>query len=167
MKELRVGLIGCGFMGRTHSNAHRRVNNFFQLGRKSVLKAICDTNAEKAQAFADTWGYERVETDWRKLMEADDIDAVDICTPNFAHAEIAIAAAKAGKIVICEKPLARTVAEAEPMVAAVEAAGVPNLVSFNYRRVPAITLAKQLIDEGRLGKIYHFRANFLQDWTIS
>lgn len=167
MKDLNVGLIGCGFMGRTHSNAHRRLNNFFQLGRRSVLKAICDTNAEKAQAFAETWGYERIETDWRKLLEASDIDLIDICVPNFAHAEIAIAAAQAGKIVICEKPLALNVAQAEEMVKAVEAAGVPNLVMFNYRRVPAITLAKQLIDEGRIGRPYHFRANFLQDWTIS
>jgi predicted dehydrogenase len=167
MKDLRVGLIGCGFMGRTHSNAHRRLNNFFPLERRSVLKAICDTNGEKAQAFAETWGYERVETDWRRLMEAGDIDLVDICVPNFAHKEIAMAAAKAGKIVICEKPLALNVAEAQEMVDAVERAGVPNLVMFNYRRVPAITLARQLIDEGRIGRPYHFRANFLQDWTIS
>jgi predicted dehydrogenase len=167
MKDLRVGLIGCGFMGRTHSNAHRRLNNFFELGRRSVLAAICDTNAEKAQAFATTWGYERVETDWRKLIASPDIDLIDICTPNFSHAEIAIAAAQAGKIIICEKPLARSVAEAAPMVEAVEKAGVPNLVSFNYRRVPAITLAKQLIDEGRIGRPYHYRTNFLQDWTIS
>ena len=167
MKDLRVGLIGCGFMGRTHSNAHRRLNNFFPLERRSVLKAICDTNAAKAGAFAETWGYERVETDWRALMTADDIDLIDICVPNFAHKEIAVAAAKAGKIVICEKPLALNVAEAQEMVDAVEAAGVPNLVMFNYRRTPAITLARQLIDEGRIGRPYHFRSNFLQDWTIS
>ncbi len=132
-----------------------------------MLTAICDTNAEKAAAFAQTWGYERIETDWRKLMEADDIDLIDICVPNFAHHEIAIAAAKAGKIVICEKPLAMNVAEAEEMVNAVEAAGVPNLVMFNYRRVPAITLARQLIDKGKIGRPFHFRAIFLQDWTIS
>jgi predicted dehydrogenase len=167
MKELRVGLIGCGFMGRTHSNAHRRVNNFFPLAHRVVLKAICDTNEAKAKDFAETWGYERVETDWRKLLTADDIDVIDICVPNFAHKEIAIAAARAGKIIICEKPLALNVAEVEQMVAAVEAAGVPNLASFNYRRVPAIALAKQLINEGRIGHVYHFRSKFLQDWTIS
>jgi predicted dehydrogenase len=167
MKDLRVGLIGCGFMGRTHSNAHRRLNNFFPVERRSVLKAICDTNEAKAKAFGETWGYERVETDWRALLAADDIDLVDICVPNFAHKEIAIAAAKAGKIVICEKPLALNVAEAQEMVDAVEAAGVPNLVMFNYRRTPAISLARQLIDEGRIGRPYHFRSNFLQDWTIS
>jgi predicted dehydrogenase len=167
MKDLRVGLIGCGFMGRTHSNAHRRLNNFFPLERRSVLKAICDTNAAKAASFAETWGYERVETDWRALMQADDIDLIDICVPNFAHKEIAIAAAQAGKIVICEKPLALNVAEAQEMVDAVEKAGVPNLVMFNYRRTPAIALARQLIDEGRIGRPFHFRSNFLQDWTIS
>ncbi len=103
----------------------------------------------------------------RFLINRDDIDAIDICTPNNMHAEIAIAAAKAGKMVLCEKPLARTVAEAQPMVDAIEEAGVPNTVYYNYRRVPAVTLAKQLVDAGKLGKIFHYRANFLQDWTIS
>ncbi|HOA75578.1 MAG TPA: Gfo/Idh/MocA family oxidoreductase [Phycisphaerae bacterium] len=166
-KPINVGLIGCGFMGRTHSNAYRKVWNFFPLPYKPVLKAICDTNAEKANAFAETWGYESVETDYRKLLERKDIDIVDICVPNNMHKEIAIAAAKAGKIILCEKPLALNVAEGQEMVDAVEKAGVPNLVSFNYRRVPAVTLAKQLIDQGRLGRIFHYRAVFLQDWTIS
>jgi predicted dehydrogenase len=132
-----------------------------------VLKAVCARTAEKAQAFADQWGYERIETDWRKVIAAPDIDAVDICTPNDTHAEIAIAAARAGKMVLCEKPLARTVAESEPMVKAVEEAGVPNMVWFNYRRVPAITLARQMIDSGHVGRPFHYRAEFLQDWTIS
>jgi len=167
MKQLNVGIIGCGFMGRTHSNAHRRLNNFFNLDYQPVLKAICDFNAEKAGAFAKQWGFESVETDYKKLLSRKDIDMVDICLPNNLHAEVAIAAAKAGKMIICEKPLARDGKEAEPMVKAVENAGVPNLVSFNYRRIPAVTLAKQLIDEGRLGKIFHYRAKFLQDWTIS
>jgi len=167
MKQLRVGLIGCGFMGRTHSNAHRKVGNFFQLEYQPVLKAVCDFNAEKANAFAQQWGFESVETDWRKLIARKDIDLVDICLPNNLHAEVAIAAAKAGKMIICEKPLARDGKEAEPMVKAVEKAGVPNLVSFNYRRIPAVTLAKQLIEEGRLGRIFHYRSKFLQDWTIS
>jgi len=166
-KTLNVGLIGCGFMGRTHSNAHRRVGNFFNLEYQPVLKAICDFNAEKAGAFAKQWGFESVETDYKKLLARKDIDLIDICLPNNLHAEVAIAAAKAGKMIICEKPLARDGKEAEPMVKAVEKAGVPNLVSFNYRRIPAVTLAKQLIDEGRLGKIFHYRAKFLQDWTIS
>jgi len=167
MKELRVGLVGCGFMGRTHSNAYRRLNNFFPVEHRAVLKAICDTNADKGAQFVKTWGYERAETDWRKLLTADDIDLIDICVPNFAHREIALAAAAAGKMVICEKPLAMSVAEAEEMVKAVEAAGVANMIMFNYRRVPSISLAKQVIDEGRIGRPFHYRATYLQDWTIS
>ena len=121
----------------------------------------------KVAAFAEQWGYASSETDWRKLVERPDIDLIDIASPNDTHAEIAIAAAEAGKMVLCEKPLGRNAAESERMVAAVEKAGVPNMVWYNYRRVPAVTLAKQLIDEGRLGKIFHYRAKFLQDWTIS
>lgn len=166
-KKLNIGMIGCGFMGRVHSNAYRRVPNFFDVEYEPVLKAICDQNEERLKKFADTWGYESTETDWRKLVERDDIDAVEICVPNFLHKEIAIAAAEQGKMVITEKPLARTGAEAEPMVEAVEKAGVHNTVTYNYRRIPAVSLAKQLIDEGKLGKIFHYRANFLQDWTIS
>lgn len=167
MKQLNVGLIGCGFMGRTHSNAYRKVGNFFDLDYQPVLKAICDSNGEKAAAHAARWGFASIETDYKKLLARDDIDLVDICLPNNLHAEVAIAAAKAGKMIVCEKPLARTGTEALKMVHAIEKAGVPNLVSFNYRRIPAVTLAKQLIDEGRLGKIFHYRAKFLQDWTIS
>jgi predicted dehydrogenase len=166
-KTLNIGLIGTGFMGRTHSNAYRRVGNFFDLEITPVLKAVCSRNAQNAQAFADQWGYESVETDWRKLVERPDIDAVDICVPNNLHSEIALAAAQAGKAVLCEKPLSMNVAEGEAMVAAIEKAGVANTVWYNYRRVPAVTLAKQLIDEGRLGRIFHYRANFLQDWTIN
>src|SRR5882757_2196547 len=167
MKKLRVGLIGYGFMGRTHSNAFRKVNNFFDLEYQPVLKAVCARDAAKAKAFASRWGYESIETDWRKLIERDDIDVIDIAAPNNVHAEIAIAAAKAGKAILCEKPLGLNGPEAEKMVAAVTKARVPNMVWYNYRRVPAVTLAKQLIDEGRLGKIFHYRAKFLQDWTIN
>ena len=167
MKTINVGLIGCGFMGRTHSNAYRKVGNFFPLDAQPVLRAICDVNAEKAAAFAAQWGYETIETDWRALLARPDIDLVDICLPNNMHAEVAIAAAQAGKMIVCEKPLAMNGPQGETMVAAVEAAGVPNLVSYNYRRIPAVTLAKQLIDEGKLGRIFHYRAKFLQDWTIS
>ncbi len=166
-KELRIGLVGYGFMGRTHSNGYKRANDFFPLEHRPVLKAVCGRTAEKAQAFADQWGYESIETDWQKLIERDDIDAIDICTPNDSHAPIAIAAAKAGKMVLCEKPLARTVAEAQTMVDVIEETGVKNTVWYNYRRVPAVTLAKNLIDQGLLGRIFHYRANFLQDWTIS
>lgn len=166
-KPLNIGLIGYGFMGRTHSNAYKRVNDFFDLEYRPVLKAICGRNAENAQAFADQWQYESIETDWRRLLDRDDIDAIDICTPNNTHAEIAKAAAEAGKMVLCEKPLSMNTAEGEEMVRTIESAGVANTVWYNYRRVPAVTLAKNLIDEGRLGRIFHYRANFLQDWTIS
>ena len=167
-KTLNIGLIGGGFMGRTHSNGYRRVPNFFpELEYTPVLKAVCFRNEAKLKAFADQWGYESTETDWRKLIERDDIDAVDICTPNDTHAEIAIAAAKAGKMILCEKPLARDLAESKGMVDAIEAAGVKNTVWYNYRRIPAVTLAKNIIASGKLGKIYHYRANFLQDWTIN
>jgi predicted dehydrogenase len=167
MKNLNVGIVGYGFMGRTHSNAYRQVNNFFPLKHRPVLKAVCGRDAAKVKAFADNWGYESVETDWKKLIERKDIDIIDIATPNNLHAEIAIAAAKAGKMILCEKPLALNAPEAQKIVDAVEKAKVPNMVWYNYRRVPAITLAKQLIDEGKLGKIFHYRAKFLQDWTIN
>jgi len=166
-KPLNVGLVGCGFMGRTHSNAFGKVNQFFDLDRRPVLKAVCGRNESNVRAFAERWGYQSTETDWHKPLSRSDIDLVDIATPNDSHAEIAIAAAKAGKMVMCEKPLGRNPAEATRMVAAVENARTPNMVWYNYRRVPAVTLAKQIIDEGRLGKIFHYRAKFLQDWTIS
>jgi predicted dehydrogenase len=166
-KPLNVGLVGYGFMGRAHSNAYHRVNDFFDLEHRPVLKAACARSADKAKAFADRWGYESVETDWRKLVERKDIDLIDICTPNNTHAEIALAAAKNKKMILCEKPLAMNGPEALKMVEAVEKAGVPNMVWYNYRRIPAVTLAKLLIDEGRLGRIFHYRAQFLQDWTIN
>jgi predicted dehydrogenase len=167
VKPLNVGMIGYGFMGRAHSNAYRKVNHFFDLAYRPVLKAVCARSADKAKAFADNWGYESVETDWRKLIERKDIDVIDICTPNNTHAEIALAAAAAGKMILCEKPLAMNGPEGLRMVQAVEKAGVPNMVWYNYRRVPAVTLAKQLIEQGKLGKVFHYRAKFLQDWTIS
>ena len=167
MKKLNVGMVGYGFMGRTHSNAFQQVNHFFDVPFQPVLKTLCARNAARAQSFAGKWGYESVVQDWRELVESAEIDLVDIASPNDTHAEIAIAAAKAGKMVMCEKPLGRNAAESEAIVEAVRAAGVPNMVWYNYRRVPAVTLAKQWIDEGRLGKIFHYRAKFLQDWTIS
>ncbi len=166
-KPLNIGMIGYGFMGRAHSNAYRKVNNFFDLEYRPVLKAVCARDEAKAKSFAETWGYESVETDWKKLLARKDIDAVDICAPNNVHKEIAIAAAQAGKMILCEKPLAMNSIEGDEMCSAVEKAGVANTVWYNYRRVPAVTYAKQLIDEGRLGRIFHYRANFLQDWTIS
>ena len=166
-KKLNVGLIGYGFMARTHSNAYCKVNHFFDVPYEPVLRVVCGLEDKVAKAFAERWGYKSHTTDWHKVIEDEKVDLVDICVPNNVHAEIAIAAAKAGKAILCEKPLALDGAQAKTMVDAVEKAGVANLVSFNYRRVPAVTLAKMLIDEGRLGRIFHYRANFLQDWTIS
>src|SRR5437879_10784344 len=128
MKTLNVGLLGYGFMGRAHSNAYRKVNNFFDLDYRPVLKAACARSMDKIKPFADKWGYESVETDWRKLVERKDIDLIDICTPNNTHAEIALAAASAGKMILCEKPLAMNGPEALQMVEAVENAGVPTTV---------------------------------------
>ena len=165
--KLNIGMVGYGFMGRTHSNAFGKVSNFFDVPYQPVLKTICARNGERAKAFAEKWGFESHETDWRKLVDSKSIDLIDIASPNDTHAEIAVAAAKVGKMVMCEKPLGRNPVESEAMVNAVESAGVPNMVWYNYRRVPAVTLAKHLIDEGRLGRIFHYRTVFLQDWTIS
>ncbi|MEX0627146.1 MAG: Gfo/Idh/MocA family oxidoreductase [Cucumibacter sp.] len=166
-RTLNVGMVGYGFMARAHSNAWANVSHFFDTGYRPVLRAVAARTPDKAKAFADMWGYESVESDWRKLIAAKNIDAIDVCVPNHLHAAISIAAAEAGKMVLCEKPLARTEAEGIPMVEAVETAGVPNMVWYNYRRVPAVSLIKRLVEEGRLGKIFHYRAKFLQDWTIS
>lgn len=167
MKKLNIGLIGYGFMGRAHSNAFRKVGNFFDLQYEPVLKAVCARDADKVKTFAKRWGYETTETDWRQLVKRRDIDLVDIACPNDMHREIAIAAANEGKMILCEKPLSMNGPEGLEMVRAIEKAGVPNMVWYNYRRIPAVTLAKQLIDEGKLGRIFHYRAKFLQDWTIS
>jgi predicted dehydrogenase len=166
-KTLNVAMIGYGFMGRAHSNAYRQVNQFFDLDYRPVMKVACARDAGKLAKFAENWGWESTETDWRKVIERKDVDAIDIGSPNNTHKEITLAAAAAGKMVLCEKPLAMDLAEATAMTEAVERAGVPNYVWFNYRRVPAITLAKQIVDEGRLGRVFHYRACYLQDWTIS
>src|SRR5437667_6037031 len=157
-KKLNIGLVGYGFMGRTHSNAFVQAPRFFDVPFQPVLKAVLARNADRVKAFASNWGYESIETDWRALVDRKDIDLIDIASPNDTHAEIAIAAARAGQMVTCEKPLGRTSAEAEQMVAAVEGARVPNMVWYNYRRVPAVVLLKELIDQGRLGRIFHYRA---------
>jgi myo-inositol 2-dehydrogenase/D-chiro-inositol 1-dehydrogenase len=166
-KLLNVGLVGYGFMGRTHSNAFLQAGHFFDLPFRPVLRAACARNPERLKSFAENWGYESTETDWRRLIDRKDIDLIDIASPNDTHAEIAIAAAKAGKMVMCEKPLGRDAKEGQAMTDAVEAARVPNMVWYNYRRVPAVMLLKHLLDQGRFGKIFHYRAKFLQDWTIS
>jgi predicted dehydrogenase len=165
--EVRLGMIGYGFMGKAHTNAYHKVAEFFPGTPKIKLQALCARDAAKAKVFAGNWGYASIETDWRKLVEREDIDVVDICTPNDSHMEIALAAAAAGKMILCEKPLAMNGEQGRKMVEAVERAKVANMVWYNYRRIPAVTFAKQLIDEGKLGRIFHYRAKFLQDWTIS
>jgi myo-inositol 2-dehydrogenase/D-chiro-inositol 1-dehydrogenase len=166
-KDLNIGLIGYGFMGRTHSNAFLQAGRFFDVPYRCVLKAVCARNADRVKAFAENWGYQSVESDWQALVARKDIDLIDIASPNDTHAEIAVAAARAGKMVMCEKPLGRNAAESAAIVEAAAKARVPNMVWYNYRRVPAVTLLKQWIDDGRLGRIFHYRAKFLQDWTIS
>jgi predicted dehydrogenase len=167
-KQLRIGLVGTGLMGRAHANGYNRIHNFFPaLQYEPKLVAVCSRNEEKVKAFAAQWNFESYETDWKALVAREDIDAVDICTPNDSHFEIALACAAAGKMILCEKPLARTLEEGQQMVDAIQKAGVKTTVWYNYRRIPAVTLAKNIIDSGKLGKIYHYRANFLQDWTIS
>ena len=167
-KPLNIAVLGCGFMGKAHSNAYLQVRHFFGGEYQPVLKAVYARQEDKAKLveFARRWGFESMETDWRKLIARDDIDLVDVCSPNFLHHDMVIAAAEAGKMIVCEKPLAMSAAEGQAMVAAVEKAGVANMVSFNYRRVPAIALFKQIIDEGRVGRPFHYRAVYNQDYTI-
>jgi predicted dehydrogenase len=158
-QELNVAMIGHGFMGRAHSNAFQQVGHFFDTPYKLRLKVICGRDRAKLEPMAAQWGWEEIESDWQKVVSRPDIQIVDIATPNALHAPIAIAAAQAGKIVLCEKPLAVSLEEAEVMAKA--AHDVPNLVWFNYRRVPAIAFAKRLIEAGRLGQIFHYRATYL------
>jgi len=166
-REVGIGLIGYAFMGKAHSNAYRQVGRFFDPEARPVMRALCGRNEENVRKAADRLGWQSYETDFRKLIERPDIDIIDIVTPGNEHREMAIAAAQAGKTVLCEKPLGNTLSEAREMLAAVEQAKVVNMVCFNYRRVPAIALAKQMIEDGTLGKIYHFRATYLQDWLVN
>ena len=161
-RTLNIAMIGHGFMGRAHSNAFHQVGHFFDTPFTLKRKVICGRNQQAVSEMAARWGWDETANDWRAVVDRKDIDVVDIGTPNALHAEIAIAAAKAGKIIWCEKPLAMNGAQAAQMAQA--AKGVPNLVWFNYRRVPAIALAKQLIDEGKIGQVYHYRAAYLQSW---
>lgn len=161
---LNVGLIGYQFMGKAHSNAYRQVGRFFDLPVQIGMHTICGRNEAGVRAAAEKLGWAHVQTDWRRVVENPEIDIIDISTPGDSHAEIAIAAAEAGKIVFCEKPIGNTLAEAESMVAAVRKGGKPHAVFHNYRKAPAVSLAKRLIDEERLGRIYHIRATYLQDW---
>lgn len=166
-RKLNVALIGYQFMGKAHSNTYRQVARFFDdLEVEPVLKVICGRNEENVRKAAQKYGWEEYDTSWERVVERKDIDLVDVSVPGNMHAPVAIAAANAGKMVLCEKPLANTLAEARQMYEAVQKNSVPNALCHNYRFAPAVQLAKQLIDEGRIGKIYHFRGTYLQDWIV-
>jgi predicted dehydrogenase len=167
MKEINVGIVGTKFMGRAHSNAFMDVAHFFDVPYTPVLRAACGRDAAHLTQFAAQFGWQTIETDWQRLVRRDDIDLIDICTSNATHMPIAVAAAKQGKHIFCEKPLAMNAAEARQMLDAAEEAGVTHMVAFNYRRVPALALAKQLIDEGKIGEIRHFNAVYYQDWLVN
>lgn len=164
MKTMNVGIIGYQFMGRAHSNAWLQAPKFFDLGIRPVLKVACGRREEPLREFADTWGWQEIETDWRNVVARDDIDIIDIAVPQHLHYEIALAAAKAGKHIFLEKPMAMTLEQAQEMAAAARQAGVTHYLNHNYRRCPAVRLAKRLIEEGRIGDIYHWRGAYLQDW---
>lgn len=166
MKRMNVAMIGYRFMGKAHSNAWRQVARFFDVPIEPVMKVICGRNETAVRKAAEKYGWQEHATDWREVIERKDIDIIDICTPGDSHHDIAIAAAEAGKAILCEKPLANTLAEAERMLAAVERAGVTHMVCHNYRRAPAVALAKELIERGELGQIYHYRGTYLQDWIV-
>ena len=164
MAPINVALIGYAFMGRAHSNAYRQTSAFFSPRRPARMKVICGRTATEVERARQTLGWDEGATDWREVVRRKDIDLVDVCTPGDSHAEIAIAAARAGKHVFCEKPLANSLKDAERMLAAVEKAGVAHMICHNYRRAPAVMLARQLISEGALGEIRHYRGTYLQDW---
>jgi predicted dehydrogenase len=166
---LSVGMVGYAFMGAAHSQAWRNAPRFFDLPRRVEMSAVAGRDEAKVSSAATRLGWSSIETSWQTLVDRDDIDLVDICTPGDTHAEIAIAALQAGKHVLCEKPLANSVEEAEAMTRAADearASGVRSMVGFTYRRVPAIALARQLVTEGRLGTVHHVRAQYLQDWIV-
>ena len=166
MEEINIGMIGYKFMGKAHSNAYRTLPMFFPESIKPNMKAICGRNTESVAVAAKQFGWEEYISDWKDLVARDDIDLIDINAPSNVHKDIAIAAAKAGKHLYCEKPLALTLEDSREMLEAAEKAGIKHMVGFNYRFAPAVMLAKKLIEEGRLGEIRHFRAWFLQDWLV-
>jgi predicted dehydrogenase len=166
MKELNVAIIGCQFMGKAHSNAWKNVSSFFDLDVKPVMKVACDLNEDVAKKFAKTWGWEQTETDWEKVVARSDIDIIDIAVPPAIHRDIAVAAAKSGKHIFCEKPIALNAAQAQEMYDAAKEAGIVHYLNHEYRKCPAVMLAKQLIDEGKIGRIFHWRGAYLQSWLV-
>jgi predicted dehydrogenase len=167
MAEVNIALIGHLFMGKAHSNAYRQVCRFFPGKLTPRMKVLCGkASAEELEATARQFGWEESEGDWKKVVERKDIDVVDIATPGYLHHPMAVAAAQAGKHILCEKPLANTLAEAKEMLRAVEKAGVKHYVNYNYRRVPAVAFARKLIEEGHIGDVYHYHGAYLQDWIM-
>ena len=166
MPEINIALIGYKFMGKAHSNAYRQVSHFFPGKLTPRMKVICGRDRAGAEAAAKQFGWEEVETDWRKVVERRDIDVIDISTPGNLHHEMGIAAAQAGKHIICEKPLANTLADAKDMLRAVERAGVKHMIMHNYRKIPAVAFAKKLIEGGKIGDMYHYHGAYLQDWIM-
>lgn len=164
MKTLNVAIIGTKFMGKAHSNAWSSAPKFFDLPLKPVLKAACGQDVQATQEFAAKWGWESIESDWRKVVERPDIDIIDVCTPTYLHKDIVVAAAQNGKHIFCEKPVALNFAQAKEMYEAAEKAGVLHYLNHNYRRTPAIAYAKYLIESGKIGQIFHWRGAYLQDW---
>ena len=164
MRKMNVAIIGGQFMGKAHSNAWKNAPHFFDLSIQPVMKIACDLQEEPLKKFAARWGWEETATDWKKVIARDDIDIVDIAAPPGVHKDIAVAAARAGKHVFCEKPIAYNAAEAQEMCDAAEAAGIVHYLNHEYRRCPAVALAKRLIDEGKIGRIFHWRGAYLQDW---
>jgi predicted dehydrogenase len=165
-REVGIALIGHAFMGRAHSSAWRQVGRFFDLPCVPRLRVVCGRDAARARAAAERLGFEQSSADWQEVVARGDVDLVDVCTPGDSHLPIALAAAAAGKAILCEKPLANTLAEAEQMLAAVQRAGVVHMLCHNYRRAPAVQLARRYVEQGRLGRIHHFRGTYLQDWIV-
>jgi len=165
-KKLRIAIIGYNFMGKAHSNGWLQASRFFDPEMQPVLQVACGRNQTALRAFSDRWGWKHIEPDWKKVLERDDVDVVDISLPQHLHAEVAIAAAKAGKHIFCEKPMALNSLDAEKMLKAAEKAGIKHFLNHNYRRCPAVRLARRLIDEGRIGRVFHWRGAYQQDWIV-
>ena len=165
-RELNVAIIGYKFMGKAHSQAWREAPLFFDLPVRPVMKLACGRHEDQLRAFADNWGWEETSTDWQEVVARDDIDIVDISTPTYLHHDIVVAAAKAGKHIFCEKPIALDSGQAEAMYEAAQASGVTHYLNHNYRRCPAVVLARQMIEQGKLGRLFHWRGTYLQSWII-
>jgi predicted dehydrogenase len=166
LKSLRIGIIGYRFMGKAHSNGWLQASRFFDVGSEPVLQVACGRNESSVKEFASRWGWKRTETDWKKVVESEDVDIIDVSLPQALHHEVAIAAAKNGKHIFCEKPMALSVLQAEEMLQEAKKAGVKHYLNHNYRRTPAVQLAKRLIDDGKIGRIFHWRGAYQQDWIV-